>query len=73
MEKVKDGTAELFLAGWIEYNDVIEGTPTHGAEWCFIVFIEGNLRPGECQARFEVYGQHNRYYECPPASRRSET
>jgi hypothetical protein len=70
---IKAGTAELFLAGWIEYNDVFEGTPKHGLEWCFTVSIEGNLLPGECQARFDVYGKHNRYYECPPEPRRSKT
>jgi hypothetical protein len=71
MHKIKDGTAELFLSSWIEYNDVFEGTPKHGVEWCFILSLEGNLRPGECQARFDIHGQHNRYYECPPEVTRS--
>ena len=69
---IKNGTAELFLAGWIEYNDVFEGTPKHGVEWCFTVAIEGALQPGGCQARFDAFGEHNRYYECPPAIRRSK-
>ena len=73
IQELKNGTAELFLAGWLEYNDVFEGTPRHGVEWCFVVSIEGNLRPGECQARFDVHGKHNRYYECPPEYRRSKT
>ncbi len=71
MQAIKEGTAELFLAGWLEYDDIFEGTPTHGVEWCFIVVIEGNLRPDECHARFDIHGQHNRYYECPPEHRRS--
>lgn len=72
MAMVRDRTADLFLFGWLEYDDVFEGTPKHGAEWCFKISIEGKLRPGECQARFDAYDQHNRYYDCPPEVMRSE-
>jgi hypothetical protein len=63
MHKVIDGTASLFLCGWLEYDDVFEKTPAHGVEWCFKVSIEGSLVSGGCQARFDVYDQHNRHYD----------
>lgn len=72
IKAVADKTADLFLCGWVEYNDVFEGTPRHGVEWCLKVCIEGNLKPGECQARFDIHDQHNRYYDCPPETARSD-
>jgi len=71
IEKVIDGSAELFLSGWVEYNDVFDGTPRHGVEWCFKVAIEGRLVPDQCQARFDSQPEHNRLYDCPPEPARS--
>jgi hypothetical protein len=71
IEKVMEGSAELFLSGWVEYNDVFDGTPRHGVEWCFKVAIEGRLAPDQCQARFDSQPEHNRLYDCPPETARS--
>lgn len=65
------GQNDLFLWGWAEYNDFLEGTPRHGLEFCFKVRIEGNLKPGECAVHFDLYGEHNGHYDAPPQIARS--
>ncbi len=70
MALVADGSADLFVSGWLEYDDIIkdafEGIPRRGVEWCFKVSIQGQLTPGGCEVRFSIYDNHNRYYDCPP-------
>ena len=73
IRQISDGNAPLFLSGWLEYDDIFSGTPRHGVEWCFEFTIEGNLKRGECQGRFDVYGEHNQYYDCPPSPVRTSS
>jgi hypothetical protein len=68
--EVLENRADLWVGGWIEYDDVIPDTPRHGLEWCTKVYIDGVLLPGKERVRYQVWGDHNRHYDCPPEKAR---
>lgn len=49
----------LIVWGWVEYNDVIEGTPRHRSEFSAEVEIMGDPTDKETLIRWQFYRLHN--------------
>jgi hypothetical protein len=60
-------TGHQFVWGIARYRDNFPGSPEHVIEFCYKVDIEGSLPPplNACRIRFNLYGEHNRYYDEP--------
>jgi hypothetical protein len=54
--------AQLFLFGWVEYDDIFPDTMRHRLEYCFEVRIQAG---GTWLTNFDHYGPHNRHYNIP--------
>jgi hypothetical protein len=59
---------EVFLYGWVEYDDVFEGTPRHRTEYCTQIVVEGDVTihtlPGNPEQphvpfRYQGHKKHN--------------
>jgi hypothetical protein len=65
MEAIRLGQARLFVWGWIEYDDMFDGTPRHRTEFCNEM-VATNLKnfvdegKHAIAASFARYGEHNR-------------
>lgn len=59
------GAGHQFFWGEARYHDNFPGSPAHIMEFCYRVEIEGVITPapGMCRVRFNLYGEHNRYYD----------
>lgn len=49
----------LFVWGWIDYDDVFEGTPRRRTEFCFDVEADDRPDGGDTYMRFSPYGRFN--------------
>jgi hypothetical protein len=49
----------LFIWGWIDYDDVFEGTPRHRTEFCFDVSPDEVPDKGNTYLRFPTHGRFN--------------
>jgi hypothetical protein len=63
------GTGHQFLSGWARFKDAFPDSPEHVIEFCYKVSIQGtpSSTAGECVINFNLYGDHNRYYDNPAA------
>ena len=59
LEKVKNGEAYAYIWGWANYNDVFSGTCRHRSEFCFQIFVHGDVLNERCQFFFRQQGLHN--------------
>jgi hypothetical protein len=59
------GNGNQFVWGEARYRDTFPDTPEHVVEFCYRVESEGQLipTPGACRVRFNLHGEHNRYYD----------
>ena len=64
----RNGEGQLFVWGWVEYDDIFEGTPRHRTEYCFEVKVpgiptihtaEGNPEGAHVPFRYQGYKKHN--------------
>jgi hypothetical protein len=62
---VAAGNGHLFFWGEARYRDNFPGSPEHVLEFCYKIEIEGMITqtPGACFVRFNLYGEHNQYYD----------
>jgi hypothetical protein len=63
IEAVTQNKKRLFLWGWVEYDDIFEGTPRHRVDYCFEIKITGEAKSGANFAIPEMYRRHNRHYD----------
>jgi hypothetical protein len=42
LDQIRSGFAKCYIWGWIDYNDVFEGTERHRSEFCFEIVVTGN-------------------------------
>jgi hypothetical protein len=49
----------LYIWGWIDYDDVFEGTPRHRTEFCFDVSPDEVPDKGNTYLRFPTHGRFN--------------
>ena len=42
LQMIRDGEAKLYIWGWVEYNDIFDGTERHRSEFCFEIMVVGN-------------------------------
>jgi hypothetical protein len=57
---VAAGACLLLVWGWVEYNDVFEGTPRHRTETCYRVVVTGNPVTGAgVEMRLEPWSHFN--------------
>jgi hypothetical protein len=60
MDDIIAGKQHLYFFGWIEYDDVFEGTPRHRTEFCHYMTGSGNPRNQETFSyRFSFHRKHN--------------
>jgi hypothetical protein len=59
---VANGQAQLFLFGWVEYDDIFPDTMRHRLEYCYEVRIQVG---GQWLTNFDTYGPHNHHYDIP--------
>lgn len=61
------GAGHQFVWGEARYRDAFPGTREHVLEFCYKVEIEGQLiaEAGACRVRFNLHGEHNRYFDLP--------
>jgi hypothetical protein len=66
-EAAVNGAGHLFFWGEAQYRDTFPGTPQHILEFCYKIEIDGGITqdPRVCSVRFNLYGEHNRYYDNP--------
>ncbi len=57
LRSVVDGTRNLFVWGWAEYDDIFVGTPRHRTEFCFQVLIQDDGTKTSITTR--QHSQHN--------------
>ena len=64
----KNNEGNLFIWGWLEYDDIFEGTPRHRTEYCFEVKVpgvptifraDGNPEGAHVPFRYQGYKKHN--------------
>lgn len=63
IEAVTQNKKRLFLWGWVEYDDIFEGTPRHRVDYCFEIKISGEAKSSANFAIPEMYRRHNRHYD----------
>jgi hypothetical protein len=42
LRSIQNNKAKMFIWGWIEYNDIFDGTGRHRSEFCFELVVVGN-------------------------------
>lgn len=42
LQMIRDGDSRLYIWGWVEYNDIFDGTERHRSELCFEIMVVGN-------------------------------
>jgi hypothetical protein len=56
------GDTRLFIWGWVEYDDIFEGSRRHRTEYCNELLTDGFEVPIERrEITSRVYGRHNGY------------
>lgn len=62
MERVRRGTAHLYVYGWMEYNDIFQGTDRHRTEFCLKIVVINDPLTNE-ESRHPIwtvnYSEHN--------------
>lgn len=54
------GAQQIYLYGWVEYNDVFPGTPNRRTEFCNRLEVHGDpFDPGPQNIRFFIHSIHN--------------
>lgn len=52
LDHVAAGNQFVYVWGWIDYNDILEGTPRHRTEFCYQLLKHGNLVSFQPHGRF---------------------
>jgi hypothetical protein len=63
LQRVREGKAFCYLFGWIDYNDVFEGTPRHRTEFCVAILIDTDPATKNCDFTFAIFGPLNGHDE----------
>lgn len=60
MREIIAGRMHMYAWGWVEYDDVFEGTPRHRTEFCYKWTIGGDpSHPERTSTRYDLYNRHN--------------
>jgi len=62
MDAIHAGTGELYVWGWVDYDDVFHRTPRHRTEFCFRVLLKEIRHPDgrvEVEPRFSSHWRYN--------------
>ena len=59
IQQVSAKAKKLYFWGWIDYDDVFDGTPRHRTEFCFDVTADEMLDRGQTYMRFPAHGRYN--------------
>lgn len=60
IQHVQQGTEHIYIWGWVDYDDIFDGTERHRTEFCFELMIVGNPaanNPANISTR--TYRAHN--------------
>ncbi len=59
LQLIRDNKARLYVWGWIEYNDIFDGTERHRSEFCFEVVVTANPIYTAGGFRYRTHGPFN--------------
>jgi hypothetical protein len=59
VEKIVAKKKKLYVWGWIDYNDVFDGTPRHRTEFCYDITPDEIPNKGDIYLRFPAFGRFN--------------
>src|SRR5262249_8928337 len=59
LSRLTGGTARCFFWGWVEYDDVFDGTPRHRTEFCFEIVAKAQPETGALMPEFSIWGPFN--------------
>ncbi|SEP14896.1 hypothetical protein SAMN02990966_04115 [Rhodospirillales bacterium URHD0017] len=59
MKRLSEKGGHEYIWGWVDYNDVFEGTPRHRTEFCFEITADPHPSGGDITLQFPAHGPFN--------------